>query len=97
MALLIGLMWFSALVYVNVKGVQARSWHAQRGEREGRAEYARLVRERPDAPEARLSEAEFVNQFVASKPSPWRYHVAAVALVIVGIPLLGFVAVAFRH
>lgn len=68
--------------------------YAGRGERKARAEYQRIKREHPDAPEARISEAEFVENFVQQGPSPWKYVLATLALMAIGLPLscvVGFV------
>ena len=58
-----------------------------RGERKARAEYQRIKREHPDAPEAQRSEAEFVESFVANGPSPWKYVLMIVLLLVLGLPL----------
>ena len=78
-------------IYSVVKAHQARSWHMQGvGERQGRAEYARISREQPDSADGRLSEAEFVDKFVNSKPGAWRYIVFTLLFVFVGFPITGF-------
>lgn len=61
--------------------------YAGAGDRKARAEYQRIKREHPDAPEARVSEAEFIENFVKNGPSPWKYVLATVALLMLGLPL----------
>lgn len=65
-----------------------------RGERQGRAEYGRIKREQPDAADARLSEAEFVDRYVRQGPSPWKYVFMMFALVLLGIPMACVVGIA---
>jgi len=68
------------------------------GERKARAEYGRIKREHPDAPEARVTEAEFVEHFVRTGPSPWKYVLAVFGLVLVGLPVSCVVgAASFMH
>lgn len=77
-----------AAVYMVVKAHKANFWHNQGvGERAARAEYGRLQREQPGSAEARLSEAEFVQQHVASRPGMWRYIAGALLLVFIGLPV----------
>ena len=57
------------------------------GERKGRAEYQRIKREHPDAPEARKSEAEFVEAFVSNGPSPWKWIALLVLIALIGLPV----------
>jgi hypothetical protein len=74
-------------IYMLVKMFKAYHWHNQgTGERNGHAEYARIQREQPDSAEARLSEAEFVNQYVASRPGMARYLIFGLLLAFIGIP-----------
>jgi hypothetical protein len=56
------------------------------GEREARLEHARIRREQPDTAEARLSEAEFVRYRVASRPGAAPFLVAALLLLLIGLP-----------
>jgi len=56
------------------------------GERKARAEYQRIKREHPDAPEACRSEAEFVESYIHAAPSPWKYVAIIFLLALVGIP-----------
>ncbi len=57
------------------------------GDRKARAEYGRLKRESPDSPQARVSEAEFVEDFLKNGPSPWKYVIMIFTLALIGIPL----------
>jgi hypothetical protein len=57
------------------------------GERKGKAEYQRIKREHPDAPEARKSEAEFVENYIMNGPSPWKWVALVFLLALVGIPV----------
>lgn len=62
-------------------------WHHRGdGARKARNEYARIRREQPDTAEARLTEAEFVRYFVALRPGPARYAVAAALLLLASLP-----------
>lgn len=65
-----------------------------RGERKGRAEYQRIKREHPDAPEAQRSEAEYVEDFIRKGPKPWKYIFLMVGLLLVGMPLSCIVGLA---
>lgn len=77
-----------AAVYCLVKAWGAANWHNRGvGERAARAEFARMQREQPDSAEARLSESEFVNQYVAARPKAWRYITGTLLLVFIGMPL----------
>jgi hypothetical protein len=88
MGIVLMLIVTALAVYMVVKAHKANFWHNQGvGERSARAEYARLQREQPGNPEARLSEAEFVQQHVASRPGMWRYIVGALLLVFIGLPV----------
>jgi hypothetical protein len=64
------------------------------GERKARAEYGRIKREHPDAPEAKLSEAEYVEGFIRKAPSPWKYALIAAALLFLGLPMSCVVGIA---
>jgi hypothetical protein len=57
------------------------------GDRKARAEYGRIKRESPDSPEARITEAEFIENFVTNGPSPWKYATLVFLLLLVGLPL----------
>jgi len=87
MGIVLMLVVTAAAIYMLVKAHRANFWHNHGvGERTARAEYARLRREQPDSAEARLSEAEFVRQYVEARPSMWRYIVAVLLLVFIGLP-----------
>jgi hypothetical protein len=74
-------------------GVQAwRAWvwhHRGGGERLAHLEYARVRRERADTAEARLTEAEFVRYYVDSRAGATRYVIAALLLLLIGLPACG--------
>ena len=57
------------------------------GDRKGRAEYQRIKREQPDSADANISEAEYVEKFVARTPKPWKYMLYIVLLTLIGIPM----------
>jgi hypothetical protein len=77
----------AGVVVMFVKMYKAYTWHNQGiGERSARAEYARIRRDQPDSAEARLSEAEFVQQYVASRPGFARYFIFALLITFIGIP-----------
>lgn len=81
------LLCVAAAVYLMVKMYQVHTWHNQGvGERKARAEYGRIRREQPDSAEARLSEGEFVSQYVSAKPGMARYIVGVLLLVFIGMP-----------
>jgi len=87
MGLILGLAVLAGVVYFMVKLFQAQHWHYMGGgDRKARAEYARLSRENPDSPDAKLSEAEFVQRFVTQQPGMLRYLGYAMLLLIVGLP-----------
>lgn len=84
---LVGLACIVGVVVMMRKMYRAHAWHNQGvGERSARAEYARVRREQPDSAEARLSEAEFVQRFVAAQPGLARYILFALLLTFVGLP-----------
>jgi len=78
-----------AIVYIMfAKALPAGMFHYYgAGVRKGRAEYGRIKREQPDSPDARLSEAEFVDRFVSEGPKPWKYVLLALLLMFIGFPL----------
>lgn len=77
----------AGVIYMMVKMYKAFTWHTQGvGERNAHAEYARIQREQPDSAEARLSESEFVNQYVGSRPGMARYIIFALLIAFIGIP-----------
>ena len=84
---LLMLVCVAAVIYMMVKAYKAFTWHTQGiGERSAHAEYARIQREQPDSAEGRLSEAEFVQQYVASRPGMARYIIFALLIAFIGIP-----------
>lgn len=77
----------AAALFQLAHGWQAWAWHHRgEGARLARAEYARLHREHVDNAEARLSEAEFVSYFVSARPGITRFVLAAVSLLLLGLP-----------
>ncbi|MTI99741.1 MAG: hypothetical protein FH752_14080 [Marinobacter adhaerens] len=75
-------------IWLVVKANKARSWHNEGiGERKARAEYARLQRENPDSPEAKATEAEFVESYVSAQPTMARYFIAALMIGLVVMPV----------
>ncbi|ANM29629.1 hypothetical protein ABI59_08625 [Acidobacteria bacterium Mor1] len=93
MGLILILAVFLATIYVVIKSNMAFSWHNRGvGERKGRAAYGRLQRTAPESPDAQMSEAEFVERFVSSKPGVGRYILYAGLLLFVGMPVSCFVA-----
>jgi len=92
LGLLVLLTLFYMLFFKVYPAMFFRYWGG--GERKGRAEYQRIKREHPDAPEALKSEAEFVEAFVSNGPSPWR-RVALLALIaLLGLPMSCAIGVA---
>jgi hypothetical protein len=84
---LVGLACIAGVVVMMVKMYKSYTWHNQGvGERSARAEYARVQREQPESAEARLSEPEFVQQYVAARPGFARYIIIALLLTFIGIP-----------
>lgn len=84
---LVGLACIAGVVVMMVKMYKSYTWHNQGvGERSARAEYARVQREQPDSAEARLSEAEFVQKYVAARPGFARYIIIALLLTFIGLP-----------
>lgn len=86
--LLMGLVVLALLYVLFGKVYPAMAFrYMGRGERKARAEYQRIKREHPDSPEARRSEAEFVEDFVQHGPSPWKWVAIMFALAVGGIPV----------
>ena len=86
--LLMGIVFVAILYMLFAKTYPALAFrYAGAGDRKGRAEYQRIKREHPDAPEARKSEAEFVENFIQSGPSPWKWVALTILLALVGIPV----------
>lgn len=81
------LLCVAAAAFLTWEAWRAWRWHHRGGgERMAHLEYARIRRDEPDTAEARLSEAEFVRYVVASRPGIARYVVAALLLLVVGLP-----------
>lgn len=87
--ILLMLIVFAAILYVVFAKVypSLAFRYAGTGERKARAEYGRIKRERPDSADAKITEAEFVENFIRQGPSPWKWVIIAVALMLVGIPV----------
>src|SRR3546814_14872698 len=84
---LLMLLCVAAAIYMLVKMYKAFVWHNQGvGERNAHAEYARMRREQPDSPDARLSEAEFVSQYVGARPGMARYLIGGLLIAFAGVP-----------
>jgi hypothetical protein len=81
------LLCVAASAFLLMETWRAWVWHHRgEGEREARLEHARIRREQPDTAEARLSEAEFVRYRMDSRPGPVGYLVAALLLLLIGLP-----------
>lgn len=81
------LLCVAAAVFLLVEAWCAWVWHHRgEGEREAHLEYARMRREHADTAEVRLPEAEFVRYRVDSRPGPAGYLVAALLLLLIGLP-----------
>lgn len=83
---------FIACFVFMVKMVLAMKWHGGVmgpgiGERKGKAEYGRIKRESPTSADAQLSEAEFVEKFISTRPRPARYVMYVLAICFVLIPV----------
>lgn len=81
------LLCVAAAVFLLMETWRAWVWHHRgEGERTARDEYARIHRECPDTAEARLSETEFVRYRLDSRAGPTGYLVAALLLLLIGLP-----------
>lgn len=80
------LLCVAAAAFLLMEAWQAWVWHHRGGERKAHAEYVRMRRERVDNAEARLTEAEFVRYRLDSRPGPTGYLVAALLLLLIGLP-----------
>lgn len=83
------LAWISAVAAALLLVQAWRTWcwhHHGAGERAARAAYVRIKREYPDTAEARLPEAEFVRYHVSLRPGALRYLIAALLLLLIGLP-----------
>lgn len=77
----------AAVLFLITESWRAHAWHHRGvGARKALVEYARIQREQPDIAEARLPEAEFVRYYVDLRPGIARYVIAALLLVLVGLP-----------
>lgn len=95
LGVLLMLLCVVAVIYMIVKMYKAAVWHNQGvGERNAHAEYARIRREQPDSADARLSEAEFVSQYVSARPGMARYLIGGLLIALVGVPASCAVGVA---
>jgi hypothetical protein len=79
-----------AAIYFLVRVNVAFGFHYRgKGEMRGRAAYARIRRESPDSADAKLSEAEFVENFIKAGPKVWLNLILAltcgVLFVVVGL------------
>ncbi len=75
-------------IYNIIRVYKARKFQEQTGEREAHAAYARIKREQPDAPVAKLSEAEFVHDFMKNGPTikkPILYMFLLIPVMILGL------------
>lgn len=73
---------------LGLKAWSAWRWHHQGyGEQQAHAEYRRMQREHADTAEARLPEAEFVRYRISMRPGALRYVLAAIALLLIGLPV----------
>lgn len=81
------LLCTSAATLLLSQAWRAWRWHrCGEGARQARAEYARLRRDQADTAEARLPEAEFVRYRVSLRPGALRYLIAALLLLLIGLP-----------
>lgn len=82
------LLCVAAAVFLLTETWRAWAWHHRGvGERQAHAEYARIRRDRPHTAEARLPEAEFVRYRVSLRPGALRYVLAAIVLLLIGLPV----------
>lgn len=83
------LAWLTAIAAAGLLTQAWRAWrwhHHGAGARVACLDYARIRRDRPDTAEARLSEIEFVRYRISLRPGALRYVLAAVVLLLVGLP-----------
>lgn len=88
MGMILGFICIIAFFYFMIRAVYL-GWtrYGGQGERQARAEHARIVREEPDSANARISEAEYVNTFFNNGPSFVKNIAIAALIAIVGIPM----------
>lgn len=72
--------WFKALY-------NAFWRYAGPGQRQARAEHARILRESPNSPDGKISEAEYVNSYLKRSHGFLKYFVLALLVSMVGVPL----------
>lgn len=88
MGIILGAACVLVAIFFYVKAMYTAFWrYAGAGERQAKAEHARIVRETPAAPDAQISEAEYVNKFFNSRPGFFKYFALALLVSMVGIPL----------
>jgi hypothetical protein len=81
------LLCVAAVLFLITESWRAWAWHHRGvGARKALAEHARIRREQPDTAEARLPEAEFIRYYVGLHPGVARYVIAALLLVLIGLP-----------
>jgi hypothetical protein len=81
------LLYVATVLFLIAESWRAYAWHHRGvGGRMALVEYARIRREQPDTAEARLPEAEFVRYYVGLRPGLTRYVIAALLLVLIGLP-----------
>jgi len=79
-SMLVLLACFVVFVYICYNMYKVSMFKFSSGERQGRAAYSKVKREQPNSPEAQLSEAEFVNNFINNGPSQKKYIIYFILL-----------------
>jgi len=83
---LIFIITFGLMIWMIIKIYKSLGWHnGGTGERKAKAEYSRIKREEPDSDNVRLSEAEFVEQYVSAVPGMLRYVLYILLILVVGM------------
>ena len=83
-SLVLFVLGYGFVLWPVIKVYSSFNWHNRGvGERKGKAEYSRIQREEPASENAKLSESEFVDTFVSSKPSIFLYLPMAAACIII--------------
>ena len=73
---------------LGLRAWSAWCWHHRgHGEHRAHAEYRHMQRELADTAEARLTETEFVHYRVSMRPGALRYVIAALLLLLIGLPV----------
>lgn len=76
-----------AFIWASVKYLKAMSWHhGGLGERKAKAEYGRIKRDDSNSADAQLSEAEFIDKFIAPAPKALRYGIILMLICFVALP-----------